>query len=55
MFQKIPVELPKSLSHKEKLQSLMHYIGGGWYKTIEWEASTAKKSKLSKKLQENEY
>ena len=30
MFKKIPVELPKPLSHKEKRQSLLHYIGGGW-------------------------
>ena len=31
MFQKIPVELPKLLSHKGKSQSLLHDIGGDWY------------------------
>ena len=30
LFQKIPVELPKPPSHKEKYQSLLHTIGGGW-------------------------
>ena len=30
-FQKTPVELPKPLSHKEKGQSLLHAIGGGWH------------------------
>ena len=28
---KIPVELPKPSSPKEKHQSLLHAIGGGWY------------------------
>ena len=31
MFQKIPVELPKPLSHKIKLQYSLHAIGGDWY------------------------
>ena len=31
MFQKIPVEIPKPLSHRGKLQSLLHDIGGDWY------------------------
>ena len=31
MFLKIAVELPKSSSSKEKHQSLLHAIGGGWY------------------------
>ena len=31
MFQKIPVELTKPLSHKERIQSVLHAIGGEWY------------------------
>ena len=31
LFQKIPVEIPKPPSLKEKRQSLLHAIGGGWY------------------------
>ena len=30
-FQKIPVELPKALSHKGNLQWLLHAILGDWY------------------------
>ena len=30
IFQKIPVELPKPPSPKEKHQSLLYDIGGGW-------------------------
>ena len=31
MFQKIPVELPKPPSPRDKHQSLLYAIGGGWY------------------------
>ena len=31
LFQKTPVEFPKQPSPKEKLQSLLHAIGGNWY------------------------
>ena len=31
MFQEILVELPKPPTPKEKHQSLLHAIGGGWY------------------------
>ena len=31
MFHKIPVELPKPSSPKEKYQSLLHAIRDGWY------------------------
>ena len=31
LFLKIPVEIPKKTFPKEKLQSLLHTIGGGWY------------------------
>ena len=31
MFQKIPVELPEPPIPKEKHQSLLHAVGGGWY------------------------
>ena len=31
LLQKILVELPKKISPREKLKSLLHAIGGGWY------------------------
>ena len=31
LFKKIPVQLSKPLSHKEKYQSLLHAIGDDWY------------------------
>ena len=31
LFQKIPVKLPNRPISKEKHQSLLHDIGGGWY------------------------
>ena len=53
MFQKIPVELPKPLSHKEKLQSLLHAVGGGWQMSkLNEKLPPLKKQKLRKKTQE---
>ena len=50
MFQKILVELPKSPSAKEKHQSLLYFIGGGWYvKKFNWEAYTPKEEENEKK------
>ena len=49
LFQKIPVEIPKPPSPKEKHQSLLHAIGGGWYmKKINDKIPLIKKRKLSK-------
>ena len=31
LFKKIPVQLPKPISHKEKRQSLLNYIGCYWH------------------------
>ena len=51
-FQKIPVELPKPSSPKEKHQSLLHAIGGGWYvEKLSQKLIPLKKRKLSKKSQ----
>ena len=30
LFKKIPVQLPKPISHEEKIQSLLYGIGGDW-------------------------
>ena len=50
LFQKIPVELPNQPSPKEKFQSLLHDIGGGWYvEKLVQNLPPLKKSKLSKK------
>ena len=50
LFQKIPVELPKRPSPKEKIKSLLHAIGGGWYvKKLGQKLPPLKKRKLSKK------
>ena len=52
MFQKIPVELLKPPSPKEKHQSLLHAIGDGWYmKKLSKKIPPLKKSKLRKKSQ----
>ena len=52
---KIPVELPKPSSPKEKHQSLLHAIGGGWYtKKIIQKLPPLKKRRLRKKAQEKE-
>ena len=34
LFKKIPVQLPKPLSHKGKRQLFLHAIGGDWYMKI---------------------
>ena len=52
MFQEIPVELPKPPIPKVKHQSLLHYIGGGWYMNkLSENLQPLNKSKLSKKAQ----
>ena len=49
LMQKIPVELPKQPSPKEKRKSLLHAIGGGWYvNTLCQKLPPLKKSKLIK-------
>ena len=54
IFQKIPVELPKPPSPKEKHQSLLYDIGGGWeMKKLSENLQPLNKKKLSKKSQEN--
>ena len=55
LFMKIPVELPKPSSPKEKHQSLLHAIGGSWYmnKLIQ-KLQQLKKMRLGKKAQEND-
>ena len=47
MFHKTPFEIPKPPSPKEKHQSLLHSIGGGWY--ISENIPPPNKRKLSKK------
>ena len=55
LFQKIPVELPKPPSPKEKHQSLLHAIRGGWYiLKISEKVPPQKKRKLIKKSQKKE-
>ena len=55
IFQKIPVELPKQPSPKERLISLLHDIGGGWYvKKLGQKLPPLKKSILNKKSQKEE-
>ena len=55
LFQKTPVELPKQPIPKEKLQSLLHAIGGGWYvNKLGQKLPPPKKRKLSKKYQKEE-
>ena len=55
MFQKIPVELPKPDSPKERNQSLLHDIGGGWYmKKLCEKLVPLNKSRRIKKPQEKE-
>ena len=55
LFHKIPVELPKPPSTKEKHQSLLHAIGGGWYMNkLNDKIPLPKKRKLIKKAQEKE-
>ena len=55
MFQKIPVELRKQHSPKEKCKSLLHAIGGGWYvEKLGQKLPPLKKRKLSKKSQKEE-
>ena len=49
-FLKIPDELPKPTSPKEKHQYLLHAIGGGWYvKKIGQKLRPLKKRRLKKK------
>ena len=55
LFQKIPVELPKRPSPKEKIKSLLHAIGGGWYvKKLGHKLPPLKKRILNKKTQKQE-
>ena len=55
LFQKIPVEIPKQPSQKEKCKSLLHAIVGGWYvKKLGHKLPPLKKSILSKKSQKKE-
>ena len=49
LFLKIPVELPKQPSSKEKHQSLSHGIGGGWSKY-----TTTKEKETNQKSQKEE-
>ena len=52
---KIPVELSKPSSPKEKHQSLLHAVGGGWYmKKIIQNLPPLNIRKLSKKSHEKE-
>ena len=54
MIKKTPVELPKPPITKEKHQSLLYAIGGGWYiNKLSENILTPKKIKLNKKSQEN--
>ena len=54
-FYIIPVELPKPFIPKEKHQSLLHAIGGGWYtKQLSDKLTPLKKIKIRKKAQEKE-
>ena len=49
---KTPVELSKPLSHKKKLQSLLHAIGSDWYMNkFNYKLPPLNKQKLSKKAQ----
>ena len=53
LFQKIPVELPKPTSPKEKNQPLLYVIGGGWYMNkFNDKFSLLKKRKKIRKSQE---
>ena len=55
LFHKIPVKLPNKHSPKEKLKSLLHDIGGGWYvDKLGQKLPPLNKRKLSKKRQEEE-
>ena len=48
-FLKIPVELPKQPSPREKHQSLLNAIGGGWYvNKVGQKHPPLKKRKLTK-------
>ena len=51
LFQKIPVELPNKPSPKEKLKSLLHAIGGGWYVyKLGQKLPPIKKKKINQKI-----
>ena len=51
MLQKVRVELPKQLIHKEKHQSILHAIRGYWcMKTIGWEASSPKETETKQNI-----
>ena len=53
MFKKIPQNVEKSLTSREKNQKLMTDIGGGWYlKNCEKKLTPLKRTKLSKKAQD---
>ena len=50
LFLKIPVEVHKQPSPKEKYQSLLHAIGGGWYvNKLGQKIPPLNKTKLSQK------
>ena len=56
MFEKIPQNVEKPLTSREKNQNLMTDIGGGWYlKKCEKGLPPLKITKLSKKAQERHY
>ena len=53
MFKKIPQNVKKPLTSREKNQKLITNIGGGWYlKKCEKGIPPLKRTKLSKKVQE---
>ena len=55
LFKKIPVQLPKPISHKGKRQSLLNYIGCYWHmKDINQKLPALTKPKLGKKSQYKE-
>ena len=55
MLQKTPVELPKPPISRDKHQSLLHAIGGGWcMNKLSEKIKPLKKSKRTKKAQEKE-
>ena len=55
LFEKIPVEISKPKSLKEKCQSLLHDIRGEWYtEKINEKLPPINKRKLSKKEKEEE-
>ena len=52
LFQKTPVKITNQTSPKEKIKSLLHAIGSGWYvEKLGQKLPPLKKRKLSKKFQ----